>query len=76
MDIPLHPLHGNTGSKTCSGSHIKVTHKGAQESHEQQAKKCVLWFSNMCEEMKISRKDEIYKIFAHHNYEVQDQASL
>jgi hypothetical protein len=64
-----HPL----GTTTRSGRRVRVTQR-ARESYEQQSKKWVSWFNDMKSETPAS-EDDIYEIFAHREYDVQDRAS-
>jgi hypothetical protein len=56
------------------GRRVKVTQQ-ARESYAQRSKKWVSWFNDMRKETSEMDKDEIYEIFAHREYDVQDRAS-
>jgi hypothetical protein len=71
---PPHPIVGHRGGTTRSGRRIKVTEK-ARESYTQRGKKWVAWMANALSGPELSPEDEIYEIFAHREYDIQDRAS-
>jgi hypothetical protein len=69
-----HPLQGANGATTRSGRRVKVTQR-AKESLQQRSMKWVSWFTNVREESQSTGADDIYEIFAHREYDIQDRAS-
>jgi hypothetical protein len=69
-----HPLEGSGGGTTRSGRRIKITQR-ARESHYQRGRDWVTWLARITRQNELPREDEIYEIFAHREYDIQDQAS-
>jgi hypothetical protein len=69
---PPHPIAGR--GTTRSGRRIKIT-EPSRESHVQRGQKLVSWLaSSLPAPQPPPTEDEIYEIFAHQEYDVQDRA--
>jgi hypothetical protein len=75
---PPHPLEGNRDGTTRSGRRIKIT-DCARENHHKRGKKWVAWLLNAIATPEPAAldatEDEIYELFAHREYNIQDKAS-
>jgi hypothetical protein len=74
QEQPPHPLKGRRGGIMRSGRRIKIT-KRAPESNLQRGQQWVAWIASTIGQTKLLEEDEIYELFAHCEYDVQDQAS-
>jgi hypothetical protein len=69
-----HPIVGERGGTTRSGRQIKDTQR-SQESQFQRGKKWVSWLVLCLLSTQLSPQDEIYELFAHCEYDIQDRAA-
>jgi hypothetical protein len=69
-----HPLEETRGRTARSGRRIKVTER-ARESNLQRGKQWVAWIAGLVNQPALPEEDEIYEIFAHQEYNIQDRAS-
>ena len=69
-----HPIEGTHGGTTRSGRRIKVTER-ARESQDQRGKKWVSWMADFLGRAEPPLDDDIYEIFAHQEYNMQDRAT-
>jgi hypothetical protein len=71
---PPHPLEGTRRGTTRSGRSIKITQR-ACESNLQRGQEWLAWIASETSQPELLDKDEIYELFSHREYDVQDRAS-